>query len=109
MTSLNATLQVDASADWIWALITNFAGYADWNRLVPTIRGEPKLNARLKVRLAPAGRRPISLTARVLVAARNRELRWSARTRLPGLLRLEHGFRIEQRAGSCRLHHALSC
>src|SRR5579862_2291383 len=108
MDSLIATLHVDAGADWIWALITNFAGYADWNQLVPTIRGEPKLNARLVVRLAPPGRRPIRLAARVLVAARNRELRWSARTRLPGLLRLEHGFRIEQRAAGCRLHHALS-
>jgi hypothetical protein len=109
MTSLTATLQIDGSADLLWALITNFAGYADWNRLVPTIRGEPRLNARLKLVLAPAGRRPIALRARVLVAARNRELRWCGRAWLPGLLTVEHGFRIEQRADGCRLHHGMMC
>jgi hypothetical protein len=109
MMPFNATVTVEAPADWLWALITNFAHYDDWNPLVPTIRGEPRLNARLKLLLAPASRRPITLRARVLVAARNRELRWQGRSRIPGLLKLEHGFRIEQRAGSCRLHHGLSC
>ncbi|MBI3514057.1 MAG: SRPBCC domain-containing protein [Proteobacteria bacterium] len=109
MIPITATLHVEASADWIWALITHFAKYADWNRLVPRIEGEPQLNRRLRLTLAAAGRRPIALKARVLVAARNRELRWQARSRWPGLLKVEHGLRIEQRAGNCRLHHGLSC
>jgi hypothetical protein len=109
MAPLTATLQLDASADWLWALVTNFAGYAEWNPLVPASAGQPRLNAKLQVRLAPDGRRPLTLRARVLVAARNRELRWHGRTRLPGLLRVEHGCRIEQRAGMCRLHHSLTC
>jgi hypothetical protein len=109
MNPINATLHVEASADWIWALITHFAKYENWNRLVPALEGEPQLNARLRLKLAPAERRPIVLKARVKVAARNRELRWCAGSRLPKLLKIEHGFRIEQRAGSCRLYHTLSC
>jgi hypothetical protein len=108
MTPLTTTLQLDASADWLWALVTNFAHYADWNPLVPHIAGEPRLNARVQVRVAPEGRRQFALRARVLVAARNRELRWHGRARFPGLLRIEHGCRIEQRAGSCRVHQSLS-
>ncbi len=109
MSPLTATLQLDTSADWLWALVTNFADYAAWNPLVPEIAGAPRLNAKLRVRVAPDGRRPLALRARVLVAARNRELRWQARSRLPRLLRLEHGWRIEQRAGLCRVHHSLRC
>jgi hypothetical protein len=108
MTPITATLQIEATSDWIWALITHFAKYAEWNRLVPRIEGEPQLNGRLRLALAPANRRPVALRARVLVAARNRELRWYARSRLPKLLRVEHGFRVEQRAGNCRVHHGLS-
>src|SRR4051812_2581544 len=108
MAPITTTLQLDASADWLWALVTNFAGYAEWNPLVPQIAGDPRLNARLHLRVTPDGRRPIALRARVLVAARNRELRWHGRTRFPGLLRIEHGCRIEQRAGSCRLHQSLT-
>src|SRR5262249_21150763 len=107
MPLLTATLQLDTSADWLWALVTNFTDYAAWNPLVPAITGEPRLNAKLRVRVAPDGRRAMALRARVLVAARNRELRWHARSRLPRLLRLEHGWRIEQRAGLCRVHHSL--
>ena len=108
MMSINATLQVEPSADWIWAVITHFAKYAEWNRLIPRIEGEAQLNRRLRLTVAPTERRAIALRARVLVAARNRELRWCARSRLPKLLRIEHGFRIEQRAGGCRLHHGVS-
>ena len=108
MTPITATLQIEATSDWIWALFTHFAKYAEWNRLVPRIEGEPQLNGRLRLALAPASRRPVALRARVLVAARNRELRWHARSRLPKLLRVEHSFRVEQRAGNCRLHHGLS-
>lgn len=109
MAPLTATLQLDASADWLWALVTRFADYPDWNPLVPSISGDPRLNAKLQLRVAPDGRRPIALRARVLVAARNRELRWHGRSRLPGLLRIESGCRIEQRAGLCRVHQTLSC
>jgi hypothetical protein len=109
MAPLTATLQLDMSADWLWALLTNFADYGAWNPLLPEIAGAPRLNGKLRVRVAPDGRRPLTLRARVLVAARNRELRWHGRARLPGLLRLEHGCRIEQRAGLCRVHHSLSC
>ncbi len=109
MNPINATLAVDVSADWIWALITHFAKYPDWNRLTPTVEGDARLNARLRLVLAPATQRPIALKARVLVAARNRELRWSGASRFPGMLKVEHGFRIEQRAGGCRLYHSLAC
>ena len=109
MTPITTTLHVEATADWIWALVTHFAKYADWNRLVPRIEGESRLNGRLRLTLAAANRRPIALKARVLVAARNRELRWQARSRWPGLLKVEHGFRVEQRAGNCRLYHGVSC
>lgn len=108
MTPLTATLQTADDADRVWTLITSFAAYESWNRLVPRIEGEPKLNAKLRVTLAPASRRPIRLRARVLVAARNRELRWRGTRRLPGLLTVEHGIRIEQRADGCRLHHVLT-
>src|SRR5437762_12418359 len=84
MTPITTTLHVEATADWIWALVTHFAKYADWNRLVPRIEGEPQLNRRLSLTLTAAARRPIALRARVSVAARNRELRWHARTRWPG-------------------------
>lgn len=109
MNPINATLHVEASADWIWALVTNFTKYAEWNQLVPALAGEPQLNARLRLTLAPAGRRPLALRARVAVAARNRELRWCASSRLPRLLKVEHGFRIEQRAGGCRVYHSVAC
>jgi hypothetical protein len=108
VTPINATLLVRTSADSVWALITHFAKYAEWNHLTPTIKGDARLNERLVVTLAPMGLRPSTLRARVLVAARNRELRWCGTGRLPGGLKLEHGFRIEQRADGCRLFHSLT-
>ena len=109
MTPINATLVIRASADSVWASITHFAKYAEWNRLTPTIDGAAQLNARLGVTLAPTGHRPIALKARVLVAARNRELRWCGTGWMPRSLKVEHGFRIEQRADGCRVYHSLSC
>lgn len=105
MDQISATIPIDASSAGIWAIITNFADYADWNPLVPQILGEPRLSARLRLRFAPRAGRAIRLRAKVLVAARERELRWRAKTALPGLLMVELGLRIEQRAAGCRLHY----
>ena len=53
MKELHSEIEIDASAELIWSILTDFASYSEWNPFVREISGEPKVGERLEVRLEP--------------------------------------------------------
>lgn len=104
MRQIETAIDIKAPARRIWSILTDFRSYPAWNPFIVAAEGEPVLGARLKVTIAPPGRRPMSFRPVIRVAARERELRWRGRLFLPGLFDGEHAFRLEQRRDFCRLH-----
>jgi hypothetical protein len=102
MKELHSEIEIDASAELVWGVLTDFASFPEWNPFVRKISGEPKVGERLKVRLEPPGGRGITLRPTVLKAEPERELRWLGHLWVSGLFDGEHSLTIH-RLGEARV------
>jgi hypothetical protein len=94
-TTLSHEIEIDASADAVWAVLADTGAYAEWNPFVRRLTGDLREGTRLEARIAPPGGRTMTFKPTVLAARAGRELRWLGRFLVPGLLDGEHSFRIE--------------
>jgi hypothetical protein len=92
---LRREIEIEAPPDRVWAVVTDFAAYPDWNPFIRRISGEVREGARLEVRIEPPGGRAMTFKPTVRAAEPNRELRWLGRLLVPGLVDGEHSLRIE--------------
>jgi len=95
MKQLHTEIEIDASAEQVWELLTDFASYPEWNPFIRSIGGRPAPGERLQARLEPPGGRAMTFKPEVLMAEPNRELRWLGHLLVPGLFDGEHSFTIQ--------------
>ena len=95
MKELHSEIEIDAPAERVWRLLTDFASYPQWNPFIRSISGRPIPGERLKVRLEPPGGRGMTFKPEVLEAEPNRKLRWLGHLLVPGLFDGEHSFAIQ--------------
>jgi len=94
MLLLRTEIDINASGERVWRVLTDFGAYGEWNPFITSISGQVKQGARLKVRVQPPGGRGMTFRPTVLAADPNRELRWVGRLLLPGIFEGEHAFLI---------------
>jgi hypothetical protein len=99
-------VRIAAPASRVWQVLTDFPRYPEWNPFITEIEGVPEVGARLRVRIQPPGRKPMTFKPTVLVVTRDRELRWLGRLYLPRLFDGEHSFRIEDKRRNCRFRQS---
>ena len=95
MTELRREIEIDAPPERVWAVVTDFAAYPEWNPFIRRISGELRIGARLEVRIEPPGGRAMTFKPTVQAVEANRELRWLGRLLVPGIFDGEHSHRIE--------------
>lgn len=95
MKELRTEIEIQASDEQVWQLLTDFASFPEWNPLIRRANGEARAGAQLEVHIQPPGARGMTFRPAVLKAEPNRELRWLGRLILPGLFDGEHIFTIE--------------
>jgi hypothetical protein len=95
MKSLHTAIDIDASAERVWDVLTDFDAYPEWNPFITRIAGTPRVGERLDIRLQPPGGMGITLHPKVLEVVPARTLRWLGRLMLPGIFDGEHHFELE--------------
>ena len=95
MKKLHSEIEIDAPAEHVWHLLTDFASYPQWNPFIRRISGEPTRGERLEARIEPPGGRGMTFKPKVLNAEPNRELRWLGHLLVAGLFDGEHSFTIQ--------------
>ena len=95
MKQLDNEIEINASAERVWHLLTDFAQFPQWNPFIQRVSGEPTTGAQLEVTIQPSGSQATTIRRIVLKAEPNRELRWHGQWLTPGLLDDEHIFTIE--------------
>src|SRR5918994_717016 len=95
MKELHSEIEIDASAQRVWGILTDFASYPEWNPYIRKISGEPRVGEHLEVRFEPPGSRGITLKPKVLNAEPNRELRWLGHLLVAGLFDGKHTLAIQ--------------
>jgi len=99
MHELHTEIEIQATPERIWSVLTDFAAYPQWNPFIRSVEGSPEKGASLTVRIEPSGAKAMTFRPRVLVADCPHELRWLGRLLVPGLFDGEHRFVIERLSG----------
>lgn len=100
--ALHTEIEIDASPEEVWAILTDFAAYPSWNPFITAIQGVPEHGAVLRVQLRLNEGKPMTLRPRVLAARAPQEFRWLGKLLFRGIFDGEHRFTIEEtpRGGS---------
>ena len=88
--------EIEGTPAEVWAALTDFARYPEWNPFIVNLQGEAKVGARLAVTLSlPDSNKEQTFRPRVLACNEAQELRWLGHLWMKGLLDGEHFFRLE--------------
>jgi hypothetical protein len=92
---LHAEVEIGATPDRVWEVLTDFAAYQDWNPFIVQAAGQAVPGTRLELHMRLSGRRSTTIRPEVLEADPARRLRWLGRVLVPGVFDGEHTFTIE--------------
>jgi hypothetical protein len=91
---IRTEIEINASAEKVWQILSDFEKFPVWNPFVIKVLGELKVNEILKIEVQLPESRLLKFTPKVLVAEPNKELRWVG-TMPFGMFRGEHFYQIE--------------
>jgi hypothetical protein len=92
---LRSEIDIHATAERVWQILTDFDAYPDWNPFLVRASGRPRQGERLNLRMQPVGGRGMTFRPTVIEASPGRRLRWLGRLLAPGIFDGEHSFTIE--------------
>jgi hypothetical protein len=95
MKSLDATIEIDAPAERVWRIVSDFAGYREWNPFIVRAAGEPRAGEHLDITIAAPGMKPVSFRPRVLEVEPGHLVRWKGEYKLPGLFDGRHALIVD--------------
>ena len=106
MAIYRTTFAIDASAETVWAILTDFDRWAEWNPSVPSIEGEPRVGSTVSLKLAMPGRPSAKVKAELTEVVPERRLVWDGNIGSDRLFSGHREFSIEpQPDGTVRVTH----
>ena len=91
---ISTEIEINAPPSRVWQILTDFKNYQTWNPFIKKISGIPARNDKLEVHMPDPRGGTMMFTPDVLVAERERELRWLGRSE-GDVFNGEHRFLIE--------------
>ena len=98
MHRVETQIEISASAERVWSVLTDFPSYARWNPFVRSIEGIAKVGESLNVHIQPPGSRGMHFHPTVLAVVPKQEFRWKGKLLMPGLFDGEHLFILEPKS-----------
>lgn len=96
MQEVRSDVEVNSDPDSVWAILTDFAAYDQWNPFINKIIGLPKQGEKIDIYIQTPGGKKRKYSPRITKVEKGRELRWFGKSSLPGFLNGEHIFTIEE-------------
>lgn len=98
MREITSEIDINASPDRVWDVLTNFKAYPEWNPFVRSITGKVEIGKRFKAFLQPPNQKGKTFRPRVIKFVPRREFRWFGSLLIPGLFDGEHIFQLKSNA-----------
>jgi hypothetical protein len=92
--TIKTTIDIGASPEMVWRVLTDFATYPKWNPFLRGVQGDLVPGKRLKIRARLSRTRTYRFSPRVLKAVPAMELCWRGKWWIKGLFDAEHAFII---------------
>lgn len=96
MKEIYTEIEIDASADIIWHIITDFEGYPRWNPFIKEISGIPGEGSIIEVCIKPPQSKGMKFKPKIIKLQEEKELRWLGKLWIPKLFDGEHSLVIKQ-------------
>src|SRR5258706_12875392 len=94
-TELRTEIEIAATPERVFQVLTDFARYPEWNPFITHISGELRVGLPLQIELSlPEKNKTYRFAPQLVRFETNQELRWRGRFLLPGLFDGEHFFQI---------------
>ena len=91
--SVRTEIVIEATPAEIWAVLTDTAGYAEWNPVLVAVEGEHREGATLEYTMVMPGSEPTQASATVVRMEEERELNQFGGSR--GILTFDHHWTLE--------------
>lgn len=95
MPTVSHTIDIDAPAHRVWAVLTDTAAYPEWNPFMTRIDGSLVVGARPTVTISPPGAEKQRFTPTVTAVEPGRRLAWLGRVLVRGIFDGAHTFELE--------------
>lgn len=89
----------------MWAVLSDFASYPDWNPFVRAISGTLAEGERLELQLGASGKKPMRFTPVVTTAVPDAEIAWLGHLGMKGIFDGHHHIRLSGTDTGTRLDH----
>jgi hypothetical protein len=104
---IQTKIDIQASPEKIWRVLTNFTDYPTWNPFIKSISGSPEKGTHLHVTIHPPGGSKMSFKPEVMNVVANSTLTWKGKLLISGIFDGEHHFElIPQHNGTTTFLHA---
>jgi hypothetical protein len=103
MEELRTEVEIKAPPAKVWAVLSDFAHYPEWNPFITSIKGPLAAGGQLEIRMRPPQGRATTLRPEITRIYGQRELRWKSRFLVPGLFDREHVIEIHDYGSSVLL------
>lgn len=103
MKEIMTEIDIDASPERVWDILTDFPSYVLWNPFIHRAYGSLKEGEKIEVHVHTPGGEETTFFPTLTKVVLHQELSWLARLYLPGLLDSVHTFLLESR-GEHRTH-----
>jgi len=92
--TIRADIQIKASPERVWDILTRFDDYHRWNPFIPTASGEAIEGRAIRAFIRPPGTKGMQFRPRLLIVTPGRMLKWRGSVGVRGLFDGEHTFQI---------------
>jgi hypothetical protein len=93
-TTIQTSIQIQATPERVWEILTDFAAYPEWNPFVCSLTGDVKTGNRIRVQLTPPGQKGMVFQPRVIAYDPNQKLEWLGNLFFRGIFDGAHRFEL---------------
>jgi hypothetical protein len=97
--TLMSEIKIQASPLTVWAVLTDFPAYPDWNPIEIQMEGEPIAGTVLHHTSKLPERKPMKFSPTIVAADPGRVLAWEGRVLAPRLFDVHHRFELSPASG----------
>ena len=96
MKEVRSEIEINSNAESVWRILIDFATYDQWNPFINKIIGLPTEGSKIDIYIESPSGKNRKYSPRITKVEEGRELRWVGKSSLPGFLKAEHIFTIEE-------------
>ncbi len=95
MPTIHVETDIEAPTTDVWAALTDFESYAEWNPVITSAEGSVKQNGRVHMHIEPTGGNARDWVMRITDLDPERRIEWEGTIVAPVIFRGRHAFELE--------------